>query len=163
MRYDELAKKFELKGEEGYFYIGNLPKEEIWEFGKLYWDDTAERIYSKGYPLFEKDEVMHELSDYIPYIVGKEGLEEAIEIYKNKVISIYRNLLIDDENETSSAKQEQYIKSNLAEWEKGWALNTNINDPGLSSSWKYEYSIFELTRLLKTMDFEKETILFYGW
>ncbi|MCY7823253.1 hypothetical protein MOB34_05455 [Bacillus spizizenii] len=163
MNYDELSKKFELTGEEGYFYIGNLPKEEIWEFGKLYWDDTADRIYSKGYPLFEKEEVMNELSDYVPYIVGKEGLEEAIEIYKNKVISMYENLLIDDKNGTASVKQKQHIKNNLSEWTRGWALNTDVNDSCLSHSWKYEYSIFELTRLLKTIDFETETILFYGW
>ncbi|WP_218964433.1 hypothetical protein, partial [Bacillus velezensis] len=59
--------------------------------------------------------------------------------------------------------QEQHIKNNLSEWTRGWALNTDINDSWLTSSWKYEYSIFELVRLLKTIDFEKETILFYGW
>ncbi|MEC3756085.1 hypothetical protein P9160_01415 [Bacillus halotolerans] len=76
---------------------------------------------------------------------------------------MYESLLIDDKSGAASTKQEQHIKSNLSEWARGWALNTDINDPSLTSSWKYEYSIFELTRLLKTIDFEKETILFYGW
>lgn len=162
MNYDELSAKFGVIGEEGYFYIGNLPKEEIWEFDELYGDDIADRSYSKGYPLFEKEEAMNKLSDFVPYIVGKEGIEEAIEIYKSRVISMYKNLLIDDENGAAAAKQEQHIKNNLSEWTRGRALNTDVNDSWLSHSWQCEYRIFELVRLLKTINFEKEMILFYG-
>lgn len=163
MTYEELSQKFKDDEDEGGFYIGNLPKEQIWEFGKLYWDDTSERIYSKGVPLFERTEVMEELSDYIPYIVGKEGVKEAVDIYKNKVITMYRNLLVDDEDGRASEKQENHIKANLTEWERGRAIDIDEKQEKITSSWKYEYSLFEMTRLLKTIDFEEYTILFYGW
>lgn len=165
MTYKELAETFKSEDEEkeGCFYLGNIPKEEICEFGRIYWDNTAERIISKGVPLFEREEVMEKLSDNQPYVVGKAGLLEAIDIYQNKVISIYKNLLVDDKNGKAAEKQEKYLRCILNEWEQGFALNLNENQHRLTSSWKYEYILFELTRLLKTIDFEKDTILFYGW
>lgn len=87
----EYAKKCgsEVSEEDGekYFYFNDekfMNKTEIFEFGKLYFDDTAERIYSKGIPLFEKQEVQEYLSDYSPFVVGKDGLLEAIKIYEKK-------------------------------------------------------------------------------
>lgn len=38
-----------------------------------------------------------------------------------------------------------------------------FNNENVTHSWEYEYSIFNLIFLLKTIDWEKETILFYGW
>lgn len=47
-------------GEKGkYLSIHDIPQEEIFEFGKLYWDDTAERIYNTGKPLFENEEIQN--------------------------------------------------------------------------------------------------------
>jgi hypothetical protein len=165
MTYEELAENFKSEDEEevGCFYLGNLPKEEICEFGRIYWDNTAERIISNGVPLFEREEVMEKFLDYQPYIVGKAGLLEAIDIYQNKVISIYKNLLVDNKDGSAFEKQEKYLRCILNEWEQGFAINLNENQQRITSSWKYEYILFELTRLLKTIDFEKDTILFYGW
>lgn len=161
MSLEQLEEKYKEDGED-YFYIDNLPTEEIYEFGKLYFDDTAQRIYSKGVPLFENTEVMEELSDYVPYVVGKEGLLEAIEIYKSKVINYYKSLLIDDKDGIANDKQEEHIKGILREWERGLTLNLNDNKETLTHSRRYEYRLFELVRLLKTIDFEKNTIVFYG-
>lgn len=164
MTYEELAKKYKSNDEEEeeIFYLGNLPKEEICEFGRIYWDDTAERIISKGVPLFVRKEVMEKLSDYEPYVVGKTGLLEAINIYQNRVISTYKNLLVDHQDEKASEKQQKHLKCILNEWEQGFAINLNEKQKRITSSWMYEYVLFELTRLLKTIDFEKDTILFYG-
>lgn len=161
MTYEELVEKFNSEEEQGSFYLGNLPKEEICEFGSIHWDNTAERIISKGVPLFERIEVMKVLSDYEPYVVGKTGLLEAIDIYQNKVISIYKNLLLDNQDGKASEKQKKYLQCILNEWEQGFAINLNENQKRITSSWKYEYVLFELVRLLKTIDFEQDTILFY--
>lgn len=161
MTYEELAERFKSNNEEdqGSFHLGNLPKEEICEFGRIYWDDTVERIISKGVPLFERNEVMKELSDYEPYVVGKTGLLEAIDIYQNKVISIYKDLLVDNQDGKASVKQQKHLQCILNEWEQGFAINLNEKQKRITSSWKYEYVLFELTRLLKTIDFDKDTIL----
>jgi hypothetical protein len=162
LTYDELKDRF--KGyDDDYFDLDKVPQEMIYEFGKLYWDDTAERIYSKGVPLFERKEVMDKLSDFAPYIVGKEGLKEAIDIYKGKVINIYKDLLVDTDEGKASDKQINHVKDYLREWESGYAINLNEESKKITHSWKYEFNMFELVRLLKTIDFEKDTILFYGW
>lgn len=164
MTMEELAEKFKSGDEEeGCFHLENLSKEIIAEFGRVYWDDTVERVKAKGVPLFVRIEVMEQLSDNDPYVVGKAGLLEVIDIYQNKVISKYKNLLIDDKDGKASEKQEKHIKSILYEWEQGFAINLHEDEKRITSSWNYEYCLFELTRLLKTIDFDSETILFYGW
>ena len=45
----ELQEQFGDKEEENFVSIHDLIEQEcVFEFGKLYWDDTADRIYSKG-------------------------------------------------------------------------------------------------------------------
>lgn len=154
-----------------------LNKTEVHEFGKLYWDDTAKRIYSKGVPLFTKDEVQKGFSDYVPYVVGKEGLLEAISIYQEKVIKFYKDLLVDGQDRQLPLEitlRQEDVKS----VDK---LVTHIEDKiftllhfGLvdidekhkwqvSHSWEYEHSIFNLVHILKSIDWEQDTLLFYGW
>lgn len=139
-----------------------MPVEEIWELGTLYWDDTAERITAKGIPLFNSPEILEELAGRIPYVVGRDGFLEVINMYKNKIISMYRNLLVDDEERKSHVKQMEHIKANLVEWECGIAINLKEDVEKITSSWSYEYCIFELVKILKTMNFKEYTILFYG-
>ena len=151
---------------EKYFYFNDekfLNKKEIFEFGKLYFDDTADRIYSKGFPLFEKQEVQEYLSDYAPYVVGKDGLLEAIKIYEEKVLNHYKGLLSDDE-ELQKAKTLEYVKDKIRMLSAFPIANTDEkNKMKVTSSWEYEHSIFNLVHILKTVDWEKDTILFYGW
>jgi len=165
MTLSELKIKFYGKDNlDNYFDFTNIiPQQEIYEFGKLYYDDTANRIYSKGIPMFDSKEVMDELSDYLPYIVGKEGLIEAIAIYQEKIINYYESLLKDDEDGKSSDKQKHHIRDLLEEWKSKWIINLDEKNLLLTDSWQYEYNIFNLVACLKSIDFEKETILFYGW
>ncbi len=160
LTYEELAQKYHEES-ESYFHLGNLPKVELHDFGK--YCDGANDIYSEGIPLFKNKEVMENLDDYKPFIVGKEGLKKAIEIYKKKVIDYYESLLTDGEHQTATEKQLEHIKDILTEWKCGFAIDIDENKQEVTSSWKFEYSLFELVRLLKTIDFEKDTILFYGW
>ena len=42
----------------------------------------------------------------------------------------------------------------------------NIDDDNkwqVTSSWEYEHSIFNLVHILKSIDWEQDTLLFYGW
>lgn len=158
----------EVSEEDGkkYFYFNDekfMNKTEIFEFGKLYFDDTAERIYSKGIPLFEKQEVQEYLSDYAPYVVGKDGLLEAIKIYEEKVLKYYKSLLSDDE-EPQQSKMLECVEDKIRTLSAfGLADIDKTNKMKVTSSWEYEHSIFNLVHILKTIDWEKDTILFYGW
>lgn len=103
-------------GDDWFSFIdeGFMNKQAVFEFGKLYWDDAADRIYSTGVPLFSREELQGEFDDYKPYVVGKEGVLEAIKIYRDKVLRYYN-------------------------------------------------SILRLVHLLKSVDWDNYTLLFFGW
>lgn len=187
MEYNELCKyaqehnaECELDEGEEWFNFNDkafLNKEEIFEFGKLYWDDTAERIYNTGKPLFNKDDTQEMFADYVPYVVGKAGLLEAIKIYREKIINFYKDLLIDDEEYInnffvdvrrkeikSEEKMKNFVRNQIIEFD--YCDFVNIDETKnwcVTSSWQYEYSIFNLVHILKTIDWDRDTILFYGW
>lgn len=156
-----------------------IKQEEVFGFGKLYWDDTAERIYSKGKPLFAKEESMEYFCDYAPYVVGKEAVLEAIEIYQSKVQKWLESLLTDEGKEFVKGKRSNFIylerkhynedevfdsaKNKIFEWMLNSPVDLSEDESSVTSSCRYEYSIFNLVHILKTIDWETETLLFYGW
>jgi len=181
--YEELmqiAKTYgaDVDEDEDYFYFNDkkfMNKTEIYEFGKLYWDDTADRIYSKGVPLFEKEEVQKCFYDYCPYVMGKEAILEAIEIYKTKVINYYKSLIVDGDtkefsyfydiepDEIKNVDVTRHITDILYHWDRMGVIDTDFDHERISSSWMYEHQIFELVRLYKSIDWENKCLLFYGW
>lgn len=133
-----------------------VDKEYVFDFGRLYWDDTAERICDKGVPLFSDKAVQDEFCDFDPFVVGKEGLLEAISIYQEKTKAYYEEL--------AGATEEtirRHIAEKLSRVRNGIA-NISDNKWAVTSSWEYEHSIFNLVHLLKTIDWDKDTLLFYG-
>jgi hypothetical protein len=154
-----------------------ISQTELHEFGKLYWDNTAKRIYDKGTPLFSKKETQDAFDDYSPYIVGKEGLLEAISIYQEKVLNYYKGLLVDGEERqlplgitltVEDVKSMDKVLEHLSDKISriSYCGIANIDEDRkwqVTSSWEYEHSIFNLVHILKSIDWQEDTILFYGW
>lgn len=171
MSIEELNNRFTpvKERDEDYFYHRNLPTEEIYELGKYI--EFADQIQATGKRLFSSEDTHKALEEYDMYVIGKEGFLKLIEIYQKKVIDYYKSLLVDDkeddftvyEPKTSKQKQKYHIESTLREWERGMAINLSDKTEAITHSWKYEYSLFELVKVLKTFDFENKAILFYGW
>lgn len=153
----------------GFYFDDNafMNKTEVFEFGKLYWDDTAERIYKTGLPLFSRPEVQNEFEDYIPFVVGKSGLLEAIKIYQEKALAYYKGLKVDDEDDfarlTSEQKIKEHIQGKIKYLSHGIANLDESKQWCVSNSWEYENAVFNLVHLLKVIDWSKQTLLFYGW
>ena len=162
---------------DGYIDFGEVfPRTEVFEFGKLYYEDTAERIYNTGKPLFGDKDCQEYFEDYYPFVVGKEGLLEAIKIYKEKVINAYQSLLGDGqevqyplgitmtEDISEYDKMKNFVKSRLL-WIQKYHFEDidETNKYAVSKSYIYEHAIFNLIHLLKVIDWDNETILFYGW
>ena len=167
---NELEEIFYNKNDEYYDFDKVIDKKEIFEFGKLYLDNTAELIYSTSVPLFFNSDVMRVFEYYHPYVAGKKGLLKAIEIYQYKIIEYLEDCMLDTYDEfgrrpeTSKEKIEEDIVDRWKYWKSKDVLNLNEENKELvTNSWLYEYSIFNLVHLLKTIDWEKETILFCGW
>lgn len=169
MTREELIKRFMPEDDQEYFYHGNIPKEEIHELGKYI--EYADQIQATGRPLFNRKETREALDEYDMYVIGKEGFLKLIKLYQKFVIDYYHSLLVDDdENDfrvfnprTAAQKQEHHVQIMINEWERGNAVNMSEDREEITTSWKYEYAIFELIRKFKTFDFENKAILFYGW
>ena len=183
MDYEQLKKYVTERGgevvdDENYVNFDDvISQTEVHEFGKLYWDNTAERIYDKGTPLFSKKETQDAFDDYNPYIVGKEGLLEAISIYQEKVLNYYKGLLVDGEERqlplgitltVEDVKSMDKVLEHLSDKISriSYCGIANIDEDRkwqVTSSWEYEHSIFNLVHILKSIDWQEDTILFYGW
>lgn len=152
-----------------------FPRIEIFEFGKLYYEDTAIRIYKTGKPLFEDKECQEYFEDYCPFVVGKEGLLEAIKIYKENVINAYKSLLGDGqevqcplgitmtEDISEYDKMKNSVNNRISRIQNSFEDIDETNKYTVSASYMYEHAIFNLIHLLKVIDWNNETILFYGW
>ena len=152
-----------------------IPQTEIFEFGKLYYDNTAERIYNTGKPLFGDKDCQEYFEDYYPFVVGKDGLLEAIKIYKEKIISAYKSLLGDGEEVvyplgitmtediSEHDKMKRFVDDRIFWIQNYFEDIDETNKYAVSASYMYEHLIFNLIHLLKVIDWDSETILFYGW
>lgn len=157
------------------WFPDTLGQEEVYEFGKIYYEDTAERIYSHGKPVFALKETQDAFSDYNPYRMGKDGMLEAIEIYKQKIIDHYKGLFEDGavqilpfgieikrDEIKSTDKLIDAARDQLLWWEKLGVIDLDESHDAISKSWLYEHQIFELVRLYKSIDWDKKCLLFYG-
>ena len=164
--------------EDNYVWILDpkfLNLKEVFEFGKLYWDDTISQIESTGYPMFQDAEVWKSMYDYSPYVVGKEGLLKAIEIYKRKIIDSYEDLLKDGaeyalpfgcnvkvDDIKSVDKLAEFVQDKITWWEGLGVIDLDESHEWLSKSWQYEHEIFDLVLLYKSIDWDKYTLIFLG-
>lgn len=152
-----------------------LGQREIFEFGKLYYEDTDERIYSHGEHLFSNKGTQEYFADYLPYRMGKEAMREAIEIYKAKIINYYKDTLVDGavqvlpfgieinrDDIKSIDKLIDHVKDEIMWWEKLGVIDMDEENERISKSWMYEHQIFELVRLYKSIDWDSKCLLFYG-
>lgn len=75
--------------------------------------------------------------------------------------------LITDEEQTALFKLIEHIRSMGREWGAYSFLNMQPYDledgPEVTTSWKYEYNIFELVRIYKTFDWENDILVYYGY
>lgn len=147
----------------------------VYELGKLYWDDTADRIYSTGTPVFDNGDTQACFDEYEPYIVDKAGLTEAIKIYSEKTLKWYKDLLEDgksyeipfgftirDDGIDKTTKIKNFIDGRIRDWKRG-VVNVDTRYNQITTSWDYEYAVFQLAHLLHTINWLEYTLIFLGW
>lgn len=180
MSYDELFHYADVHGwvdeDDGICFRKSFNQEELYELGKLYFDDTSERICETGTPMFENEKTQEYFKYYDPYVVGKSGLECAINICREKILNYFKGLVTKEcankdvmefsvnpeDLNISDVCRELYGKISI--WSNFFGccpINMDESDPCITNSWIYEYSIFELVRIYKTVDWDRYTILFY--
>lgn len=151
------------------FRVYDIEDRVIHAFGTLSKVDS-DRIIAGGELLFTNEGTQKAQEYYEAYVVGKQGLLNVIELYRDKVIAHFENLLLDDSPfalnpSSSSEKSRRYVEGMLRDWtcEMNSPILLNEKWDEISNSHRYEYYIFELVRQLKTIDFNQYDLIFYGY
>lgn len=176
---EELYKLHDEDPEDGWVSMTDIC-EELYEFGK-YTEFDDEKYYT---PFFRNTETQEYYSgDHDFHIVGKEYLELIIKHYSQKVKSYYSSMLksfLDDngrfdiksldspESKKGAMECIEHCRSMALEWGvSGWfedSLPYNLEKKdSITTSWKYEYSIFELVYIYKKFDWENDLLIYYGY
>lgn len=151
------------------FRVYDIEDRVIHEFGTLSKVDS-DRIIAGGELLFTNEGTQKAQEYYEAYVIGKQGLLNVIELYRDKVIAHFENLLVDDSPfalnpSSSSEKSRRYVEGMLRDWtcEMNSPILLHEKWDEISNSHRYEYYIFELVRQLKTIDFNQYDLIFYGY
>lgn len=172
MTYKELKDKYKYDGEYiDIFKILNLDinKDMVFEFGKLYWEDTVPRIQNTGKKLFKSKKLNEIFEDERPYIVGGEALIESINIYKDKIKNLYAELLEKESQCKRKSEKIAMLEKHIKDYDFYWNKSLfdivvlDKNENKICDSQLYEHLIWELVYQFKTIDFEKYDLIFLGW
>lgn len=138
-----------------------------YEFGSNFWDE-AEKIIADCEATWCISDLFHEDKASAPHVVKEHTLKTIINVIKENIIDYYKGLLKGDDA-TRYAMMRTHVEDTIKEWEPEFRpdimspINFNQKDEKLTNSWRYEYNIWELVRLYKSFDFEKNVLLFVGW
>jgi hypothetical protein len=152
--------------EEGSFFLHELG-EEIFDLGGHY--ENANEVSKHGIELFTTNELNEFYQEYKAVILNKKGVLCAIEYMRNKIVSIYEDLLKEDSNDKISQLDRMKIHAHeyLNRWKPSYgnftAYDLDENRDNLAMSQLYEHQIFDLVRIYKTFDWENKCIIFLGW
>lgn len=159
-----------------YLPVYRLPTlEVVFEMGKYVEKEFLDPMKGENpTQLFESVDMSNEYEDEAIYVVGKEGLIALINAYRKRVISCYKNLLTPsesvesehDKEETLEMKMKIFAEKRIFYWDNEYVDYLDMDEArphNLSRFWDYEYMIFNLIHLLKTVDWEAKDLVLYGW
>lgn len=150
--YQEMCDLF--WGEESYFHINDL-----WDkVANVYslWKYCEHDIEQYKSPLFDKFDAGWD--DWECVLLSKEGFAAVIQHYADKVVGLYARLI--DKWDIKEYRKHcvdymeertRYLPYRLDTWEE------------VTTSWKYEYSVFEMVRLYKSFDHDNNILIYYWW
>lgn len=124
------------------------------------------------------------------FIIKKEFFENIIEYYRIKISTYYDEMilpfansellknvsieydsdnkyhfdfsLITNKEQTALYKIINHVRSFRPEWDRHKPYDLNDGLEEITSSWKFEYAIFELVRIYKNFDWKKNIMVYYG-
>lgn len=151
---------------------------ELYEFGK-YVDFHPPKKSIKSFFKNKELQKLYDVDEEL-YVVTKEFLAYIIDTYKEKIKTYYNKMLepfrkegkifnvhslnyeFSLEQKTALFEIYNHVRSMSYEWLPQIPYDLNDNTPEITSSWKYEYNIFELVRIYKTFDWKRNVLVYYG-
>ena len=165
---EEIIKKYNLESDadisddEGHSYLAvrSLGK-KVHDLG-IYFEDLD--IFEKHSTPLLVGEVEKEYTDYNLRILTKEGLLSIINMYRDKTLRYYKNLL--KEGKEKPIKYSTFVASQITYLCDGDKLeyfaNLDNDDLRVTRSTLYEHAIFNLISIYKFFDWDNNTLIFYG-
>jgi len=149
--------------EDSYFspsYIGT----ELYELGK--YSEIGHKLEAERPSLFTSNELRKMYADYGYALLTKDGFKAIIEHYRQTTVNWFDSLLHPEEEENQLENLKQEVSHKLDEWSGKnlgrFPFDLNENKEAITTSWCYEYAIFELVRLYKTFDWENDDLVLIG-
>lgn len=135
--------------------------EEIYELGK-YVDDSFLKPF-RSEVFFNKELVDKYNKEQAFYIISKEGFKAIIKDHHEKVLTFYKDLLEGKE------EVKGYLAGKIYDWTPNnfnvspYFLDENKDSPTVVRSYRYEYQVFELARLYKSIDWNNSIVTITAW
>lgn len=177
MSYQEFVHIYLEGKRNNYLGINDLPfSRDVYMFERYVDVEITELLVNESNSSFFNDSELvnyYYSEDQSVYEIGKEGLLKLIEYYRSKVIDAYRYSLGYPTEETDYIngektvleKQTEFMENRLDVWtnDKKDPINLEKTGNGLTNIYLYEYTIFTFIHLLKTIDFENQTLMMYSF
>lgn len=151
--------------------LESIGAKEVYELGK--YSDEGYALVAKQIKLDESllnvYQVISEYADNNEYgfnILTQNELEDVIKSYHDRTIKYLRDLLKekDYENEFDERTREQrlveYVQSKITWREYSYDLKGKYKVQG---TWQYEYAIYDLVHIYKTVNWNDYVLLVWGW
>lgn len=157
---------------EKYMEERGVELKEVMELGKY----TAEGYYLEG---LDNSKYYGEFADIISTLreelagdgtgfnlITKDNLIWVINAYKGRVVKLWEDTLhiinTSDDIEQLKKDMTKYFHNKI-HW-KDFLVNTDLeNKWDVQNTWTYEYELFNLVHILKTVDWEKQLLFIHGW
>lgn len=145
---------------------------EIYDLGK--YSEIGFKLQSEKPSIFSSEELKEKYFDYGAVLLQKEDFKEIIEWHKQKIIVYFNTLLNPPMSSlhpelTDDERHLMFLKLKVEEKIEAWSgkygftpVNLDENTSSITDDWSYEYTIFELVRLYKNFDWEKDSLVLAG-
>lgn len=170
---------------EGHVGVYDVAYNCHYELGK-YVDPFPKKYFKRVF--INKETQKHFTEEHDFYIVDQEFVKALIEYYTEKIRTYYKDYLspfFNDDNVKAEFMKTKgtpptpeeisgmfrlidHVRSMAMDWGiSGWFDDMRPysldSKKDLVTSWKYEYSIFNLVNLYRTFDWKKNVMIYYGY
>lgn len=114
-----------------------------------------------GKPFYYNEETQKLFSHYNPRVINKDDFKKIIDILRKEVVNYYFDIL----QTRNTLNWQGILEMKMELWEAPFVEPYNIDDnqKTIVRANDLEYRIFDLVRLYKTVDWARDTVIFYGW
>lgn len=115
-----------------------------------------------GAPFFVDAEAQDMFDYYNPRIILKKDLEGIVELWRKIIVEHYKEILLDPAKELI---WRGHIEAKIDQWESPYSEPYNLSEKSkeIVRAYDLEYRIFDLVRLYKAIDWQQDTVVFFGW